>query len=313
MNLDNTLLVTHKNCLDGTSCVLLFLQAGGKRENILMVPAGQVEAAIKRHKLLDDPRSLLFCDLGVTSTKTMDSLEKRGNCVYIDHHIPSLQFKDRPWCVVNMDKCGSKLLSEYLGLNNHIWINEYCDLVDDFDRGVRNKLPNSEDLVTFHSFIGSKSYIDKFLLDGFKHRYEQHQPSWLTSSELDILSILNHKQIEAMEESLETVVFRYFELETNKWVKVGYVVSPNTPNYSALLHEMLKRFPEVEVGCVVHSARGTISLASRSEDINVSTLARRFGGGGHARASGHPLPQNLVKDFITNIHDSIEDLELLGK
>jgi phosphoesterase RecJ-like protein len=75
------------------------------------------------------------------------------------------------------------------------------------------------------------------------------------------------------------------------------------------LIDMVRRTAEADVACVCKETRDGIrvSLRSVSDDIDVSAVAARFGGGGHRFAAGFTAPYPVV-DVIGNVKAVLREL-----
>jgi uncharacterized protein len=305
-SLQNAVLVTHKACADGSGSALLFMEAGGKRENIRFVAAGQVERMLKETNLLDDPRFILFADVGIDkkSKGWIDDLEKRGNLVLLDHHETSLHLSDREWAYIDMDACGTELMRQFIGLEDQCFV-RYASIIDDHDRWVRKQLPHSEDLATFHYFIGQEQFLDRFTGSPirFRNNYPDPYLDFLTEHEREMTHVIKVRQAELIKDALgeKKLHFRKVNHANGRDLAVAYSFA-KVDNYSILLDGILSKYPNVDIAVLVHMNSNTVSLRSRKGDVNVAELALAFGGGGHPSASGHQLSDSLVADFVSAIH-----------
>lgn len=283
--------------MDGSGCAIVFQHAGGKRENIRYVAAGMVERFIKDEPLINSDKFMIFADIGFPDdTKYVNKLEKRGNCVVLDHHKTSLHMKGRPWCLIDAEgnggsACGCELLRQYLGVED-AGIKYLCGVIDDHDRWLR-KDPNSEDLATLTVFLGQKIFVDWFSGRDFN-------AGLFTKTELDMLSVLKERRDENIENAIRKVVVKDIVFN-GRTVKIGYVVTPE-PNISLLLDTLLTRKPELDVACSIGIDKGAASFRSK-KGLDVSEMAKYFGGGGHFAAAGHRLPDSLISEMIEVVHD----------
>lgn len=172
-DLSQAALVTHVNCMDGAGCSILFELLGGTE--VKFVGAGTLKRFIENDPLMTSDKFLIFADVGVTESEEADLLEKRGNCVLIDHHRTSAHMIGRPWAHIDCEgnsgnACGCKLLLTYLGVSrdlfNKIFMQnpEVIDLVeaiDDNDRWLQRD-PRSAEMATYMTFVGQKRFIDAF-------------------------------------------------------------------------------------------------------------------------------------------------------
>ena len=303
--IEDTILVTHKGCSDGSGCAITFLEAGGKEENIRYVGAGMVERFVKEDPVFDGGQFLIFADVGVTSPKYADVLEKRGNLVLLDHHKTSLHMLGRPWALIDAEdggtRCGSRLLAEYLFPG---FIPQRLDwlttVIDDFDRWKR-RIPISSELATLSAFIGQERFVRSFSTD-LKERWSLVGAELFYDHEVELLKILLAKRDEAVSEAVRKCVVKTVPTPCGLPLTIVYTLSSDS-NTSLILDELLKSRPEADLSCQVLLDHNKVSLRSRNDgNIDVAEYASLFGGGGHKHAAGHPLPDGLLLDIIGDIH-----------
>lgn len=294
-----TILVTHKDCMDGCGCAMMFLAAGGTLSNVRYVPAGMLEKFIKDEINDLGNKFVVFADIGLSESNPKkeeyaDKLEKRGSCVLIDHHVTSTWMKDREWCNIDSSMCGTELLRRYLGLNWYS-VKKMAEVIQDHDLWFR-KYPESEELSTLMVHVGQDDFVRRF--NG--RQWDGVHPLF-TDSELEILEILKRRRDESIESALRKVTVRD-SVYNNKNVRIGYVIS-SEQNSSLLLSRMLESRIDIDVAAQVNFEKNTMSLRSlKDKNFDVSEIAKCYGGGGHRNAAGHRLPKDLVEKIIEEIH-----------
>lgn len=306
-DISEAILVTHRGCLDGSGCSVMFLAAGGKKENIRYVAAGQVERFIKDERVLGQDKFLIFADVGLNLPKYADLLERRGRCVILDHHKTSLHLVGRDWCNIEMDACGTELLRRYL-VDGRLMKEQMSDayrkfsaIVDDHDRWFRND-PRSSDLAQLMLFYGQERFVEKFKRPELRFIDE----GFWTIEENSLLPILTEQRNESIKYALKRVqkkevsLPQYFSLP----VKVAYLISSNK-NVSLLLDEVLVHNTDCQIAAQVDFDRNMVSLRSRG-DFDVAEFAAIFGGGGHRAAAGHSLQKWVSSDILDDIHKAGE-------
>jgi oligoribonuclease NrnB/cAMP/cGMP phosphodiesterase (DHH superfamily) len=312
-DIKETILVTHRNCMDGAGCAIMFLQAGGKRENIRYVAAGQVERFMKNDPVFKTDKFLIFADLGLNQktafdTKHAEEMEKRGNCVILDHHESSLYLETRPWCRIDMNACGTELLRRYLVFYGFMKENtpdafmKLSNLIDDFDRGFfrDSRALAMADLFTF---VGQQRFIDRFKSPWARFIDE----NFWGPDELEILDIIRDRRLEATEFAVKRVVKRellvpeYFSFP----LKGAFLVS-SEPYINHILMRILDENTDCQFAAQINFDKGSVSLRSRG-DINVREIAQLFGGAGHRAASGHPIPKDTVSEILEFMYPIIQE------
>lgn len=312
-NLEDAVLITHKGCMDGSGCAIMFMGAGGKRENIKYVAAGMVEKFVKSDPVFKSNKFLIFADIGLNTPKYADTLEKRGNLVLLDHHNTSLHLMGRYWAEIEEknERCGTRMLRDYLidivpapnPIKSSSW-RMFANLLDDHDRWIR-QIPGSEDMATIMSFLGQQDFITRFTdpktrrCDNISKR--RAQSGFLTEFEEDLLGILARRRDEAIEDVLKKVTVRQVKLPDGSMVSMGIVVTME-PNISLLLQRLLEQYPQVQVATSISLEKGAVSLRSRGGEPDCSRIAALFEGGGHKGAAGHRIPQDTLETILEHIY-----------
>jgi oligoribonuclease NrnB/cAMP/cGMP phosphodiesterase (DHH superfamily) len=311
--IEDAVLVTHKGCMDGAGCAIMFMLAGGKRENIHYVAAGMVEKFVKKDPVFQGDKFLIFADVGLNTPKYADVLERRGNLVLLDHHDTSLHLAGRHWAEIEEknQRCGTRMLRDYLIANvpggNILQSSSYrnfADTIDDHDRWLREKLPLSEDMATFMVFVGQQDFITRFADP--KERICQNiaagrSKTLFTPFEDDVINILDRRRDEAIEEAMKKVTVKEIKLSDGSQVIGAFLIS-NEPNISLLLNRVLEVYPQAQIAVSVCIEKGATSIRSRGGDPDVGRIASLLGGGGHKAAAGHRLPQDLNEIILEHIY-----------
>lgn len=312
--LEDAVLVTHQGCMDGAGCAIMFMGAGGRRENIKFVAAGMVERFVKEDPVFETDRFLIFADVGLNTPRYADVLERRGNLVMLDHHNTSLHLAGRHWAEIEErnERCGTRMMRDWLlsnfpeeskRLQSTSW-RHFADTIDDHDRWLR-KIPSSEELATFMVFVGQQDFITRF--QDPKERVcrstsEGRGKDLFSQFERDLLGILDRRRDEAIEEMVRKAKVRELVLPDGSRVTAGVIVS-NEPNISLMLQRLLDKRPDIDVAVQVTMDKGSASLRSRDGSPDVSKIAGFFGGGGHKAAAGHRLPQDLTDVILEHIYN----------
>jgi phosphoesterase RecJ-like protein len=64
--------------------------------------------------------------------------------------------------------------------------------------------------------------------------------------------------------------------------------------------DYLNMVPDVKFSMLLKEDRGNVkgSLRTRRNDVDLSEIAKKFGGGGHPKAAGFSMPGKLKKDEL---------------
>jgi oligoribonuclease NrnB/cAMP/cGMP phosphodiesterase (DHH superfamily) len=311
--IEDAILVTHKGCMDGAGCAIMFCLAGGKRENICYVAAGMVEKFIKKDPAFQGDKFLIFADVGLNTPKYADVMERRGNLVLLDHHDTSLHLLGRHWAEIEErnERCCTRMLRDYLIANvpggrvlKSTSYRVFAETIDDHDRWLRQKLPLSEDLATFMVFVGQQDFITRFADP--KERICQNIAAGrghalFTPFEDDVINILDRRRDEAIEEAVKRATIKEIKLSDGTTVTGGFVIT-NEPNISLLLNRLLDVHPQAQIAVSVCIEKGAVGIRSRGGQPDVGHIAHLLGGGGHKAAAGHRLPQDLSEVILEHIY-----------
>ena len=305
LDLSQTVLVTHQNCLDGSGCAVLFVRAGGRVENVRYCPAGALDRMLAKPgsaDLFDGARPLLVTDLGV-SRDNADILEKAGHVRLLDHHRTSLGLSERHWCTLDMDRCATEMLADELGLRAVPTLAETATFVGqvgafDMFRTGSDDFVFGEALAMYHQFVGQEEFVAEYST--------KRCLTGLIREKTELLRTLARRRVRNVDKILSTLRIREGEVMTMHsppvWTSlaIGYVFGDEDISFA--LHRVLDAHPDVDVAAGISVGAGTVSLRSRDGRPDVSEIARVHGGGGHAAAAGHRLPSGLIEELISEVH-----------
>jgi oligoribonuclease NrnB/cAMP/cGMP phosphodiesterase (DHH superfamily) len=304
-SIKDAILVTHAGCMDGSGCAIMFLRAGGKRENIKYVAAGMLEKFLKDELDTLGDRFIVFADIGIqqANVKYADMLEKRGNCVLLDHHKTAAWLDGRPWCWITMDKCGTHIAYDYFnkcGLLCYVtdidWsIKRLVKMIEDHDLWKSDMEPEAISLATYCVFFGQDTFVDNF-----HDRLLLPDESIFYPQEKKIMEGLERKRDAKIQKLIEKANIKKMEYDSRE-ITVAYVVS-SEPNTSLLLNRVFETRPDVDVACQINLDFPSVSMRTRSDTVDVSKICGRFGGGGHAKASGHRVDESIYTKVIEEVH-----------
>lgn len=274
----SSLLLTHTD-LDGVGCAVVFAGAGNELGGVRLVENGAIDAAVR--EALTSARSILVSDHGIDPS-TADAVDAflagGGHFALLDHHRSSQHLASRAWATIDEARSGTGLLFDHLGRPPALA--EFSALVEDHDLW-RHADPRSAQLASLLGLLGHQRFLARFSADP---RVEFSEPERL----------LIETEESRREEYLVRRVAqaRVVERDGVRWA-ICYAES-----YQSDLAERLMNELGAGATAIVNPAKRTVSLRGRS--IDVSAVAERHGGGGHARAAafsfrGDPLEAELER------------------
>ena len=185
--------------------------------------------------------------------------------IVLDHHKTAEEaLRGLPYCKFDMSKSGARLVQEHFGYANH-WLVDYTE-----DRDLwKHSLPNTREINACIRLTPFDFEEFEMLASSFKGELTIHGTTLLKYEENLISNALR---------AAEEVVF-----DGHKILKVNTTVL-----HSEIGHRLCKGRPfgmtyfcnEKEMVC---------SLRSTDEGLDVSEIAKKYGGGGHRNAAGFKI------------------------
>lgn len=297
MRFINTKLVTHKNCWDGSAAAILFMSAGGKRENIVFSnPDHESTDEIAKNLYYNWQHDILFVDVSI-SEETAELLKNREDILLFDHHKSAISLAKYKFCTVdkNNDNCGSKLFYKWLiseGFYSLIRYKEFIDCVDDVDRW-QHQLKESNDIGTLHGILGVNLFIERFF---------KTSSILLTNEEKFVIHLENIKYIDFLKEKKSSVIIKDKKFNNINY-RIGFVYAGGS--YRSKLGNDLCNDHDLNIDAIIMISNDYISMRSNGK-VDVSRIATKYGGGGHYSAAGMGTYNIIGNTLLDLIADKLE-------
>jgi uncharacterized protein len=293
--------------LDGLGCGILAKLA--YRENVDVSYCSyrnlnqRVEAFIENPVKQDE--QMFITDLTVNEV-IEQKLAQRFNSGHpvrvIDHHVTALHFNDYEWGYINVEydsgkkTCATSLFYDYLVeqkvLNTTSSLDQFVDLVRQYDTWEWDENNN----------ITAKRLNDLFYImdremfeeDLIKRISENQAAFSLTDSEIMILELEENK------------ISRYIQSKNRQMVQTfveeyccGIV---HAEQYLSELGNALNKLnPHLDMIVLLNVGNKKIGFRTIHDEVNVAEFAKRYGGGGHPKASGCELSPDTFSKFVVNV------------
>lgn len=298
-------LFTH-NDLDGIGCGIVARFAFGEnvevRYNSVDGLNREVERFLERKKSKKKKNDFLFItDLSVNEAncKRLTEFVKTGAKVkLLDHHKSALHLNQFPWATVNVsyedDRLASATSLFYDYLQQQGWIkptetlNQFVELVRQYDtwEWEANENPQAKRLNDLF-FMWS---IDEF---------EEKMLERLKVSEGFAFNEFEEKLLDLEKEKIERYVRRKKRELVQMFVEERCVGIVHAESYhSELSSELGKENPHMDYIAILNMGGRKVSLRTIHDEVDVSEIAGKYGGGGHAKASGCPLTIDAYKEYV---------------
>lgn len=305
-------LFTH-NDLDGLACILLAKLAYGK-EAVDFETCRYEDINEKITLYLEEKQYKAYDYCFVTDISMKEETANKIHAAFaspgeyislIDHHISAINLNQYPWCHVTVEneagiKCsGTSLFYEAL-----------CSLDVPFKEQLQTPLVKSfvEKVRRYDTWdwqaledLESKQLNDLFFILGKEHFLEY----WENRLATDLGDFSFDDTQKLLLEIRQNEIDQYIDSRNDELVEkeiAGYkagIVFANRfqselGNQLALLHPELDFIAMINVG-------GGVSCRTAKENVNLAEIAALFGGGGHAKAAGLPVGEEVREMVIDRI------------
>lgn len=282
---EETLLLTHTD-LDGVGCAVVFA-AAHRPGSTRLVENGSIDRSVR--EALESARSVMVTDHGLdgATAEAVDAfVAGGGSFTLLDHHRSSRHLTGRAWATIDEDRSATGLLFDHLGRPPQLA--EFARLVEDHDLWKHTD-PRSARLAALVGLLGHERFLARF---GADPRVE------FSEGELLILDTEDARREDYLARKQEQAWV--VERDGIRWA-VCYA-----ENYQSDLAERLMTGLGVGATAIVNPARRTVSL--RGTDVDVSVLAERHGGGGHARAAAFSFRGGELERELGRFERKLEKL-----
>ncbi|AEI40996.1 DHH family phosphoesterase [Paenibacillus mucilaginosus] len=294
-------LYTH-NDLDGLGCGILAKCAFGDkveiRYNSIAGLNTQVERFLERAK---KKKHLFITDLAVNEANEQrieDFVKSGGKVKLIDHHKSSLHLNRHPWALVEVAYDDGRLASatslfyDYL-LKGRLLkpspaIEEFVELVRLYDTWEWDEAGNLE----------AKRLSDLFSMLSLEE-FEERMLERLMTGEPFAFSPLELEMLGVEEERIGRYVRRKKREIVQTFVGGHCVGVVHAESYhSELGNELGKEYPHLDYIAIMNMGGKKASFRTIHDDVDVSAVAGQYGGGGHAKAAGCPMTEEVYRHFV---------------
>lgn len=297
-------LITHSD-LDGIGCEILFRYVKGMFDNnidVVIAEYNDVNEIVEN--ALNELENGKYTELFITDLSINNELAKRisdnnMNVKLLDHH-PSAEFLNK-YKFANViiesgrgKECGTSLLaSHYYEYLQHVNIEivKFIELVRQYDTWEwRDKYNNidAKKLNDLLYILGREKFVNLILqkLLNNESLFDETTNLILELKQNEINNYINTKE----KDLIIKKVLGY---------KVGIIMCDMY--LSELGNVLSEKHPELDFIAIIK--QNSIGLRTVKDDINLTDIAKQFGGGGHPKASGFPLGKDKLDKFICELFD----------
>lgn len=297
--------------LDGLGCGLIAKLAFGDKANVFYCSYRnlnqRVEAVIKNPD--NNNVEIYITDLAVNEIveKKLEERYKQGKPVQmIDHHVTAMHFNEYKWGRVipeyetGKKTCATSLFYDFLIANEKMKRNkaleEFIELVRQYDTWEWDENNN----------VTAKRLNDLFYIrnrEGFEEemlkRLTENTDSFMLSDTENMLLDIEEQKIN-----------RYIHSKSRQMVQtfiddycVGIV---HAEQYLSELGNALNNiYPHLDMIVLLNLGGKKMGFRTIHDEVNVADFAKRYGGGGHPKASGSELTGEAFNQFVVNVFEII--------
>ena len=288
------LLISHISDIDGVSPVILLKLTKVEFDYILKEPHEMdefVEELLKED--LNSYQNIYITDLAL-SENFYKKIKESGYAYkfkIFDHHKTHLFAKNFENVVIDIEECGTTLFYNYLSKKY-----KFKKIVEDYIKHVKNldlwlwveKFDfMAKELGNIFDLYGRNTYIEEMyqkLKRGKKFKWNKFENKILKIEKDTVDRYLKKKDKEL------------YKIEYDGYL-IGAVFSERyrseLGNYLSSIH------PELDLVVMINMSGG---LSLRTEkDIDISILAQKLNGGGHKKACGAPIEEEVKESILRNI------------
>ena len=299
---------THSD-LDGVGCAVLstmsFAEAGQTPE-VRYVNYHNIEAELNRfveeHEDDEDDFTLLITDICPEEpvAEMLDNFNKATRVCKLhlfDHHKTQAWVNQYPWARHDTNQCGTLLYYDWLvetgrlGHHKAVEAKEFAELVDVYDRWLLDdpRRNDSEDINRLLFFIGFDRFVSLFSHDPKTHNSPEYK---------NIMQQLSRNQASHVNKIVSSQCSGEFAREDRDGNQ--YCVLVAEKDVSQICHAALDRFDELDYAVCINPVYNKVDLRSRKDGVDVGSIAKRCGGGGHPAASGFKIDARAVLALALN-------------
>lgn len=223
----------------------------------------------------------------------INSLENKSSVLIIDHHKTKNWLTNYHWAIFNTHRCATHLTLDFIKTCvKDVEYSEYEQFalsVNAYDMWLLSSShrERGDKLNAYYFFVGSNEFVKQFTSS--------------VSSDLSDPSIKKIVDItlQTRNEQIRRCMNQKYNIYTDPYGR-KYTVLLASNNFPYIGHEFLSKNQDVSYVIVANANENKCSVYSEKKDVDVTPIAKMFGGGGHKSASGFhiQIQQNIVQFLV---------------
>jgi len=291
---------------DGVSCGILGHLAFGDNIDIKYTSPQNIDTEIKKYidsKMYENYEITFITDLSINEENAKLINNNDIKVTLIDHHKTALWLNKYDWCSVKVEDekgltCGASLFYKFLSnigkIQNKFNLYMFIENVRKYDTWEWKK----------DNYTISKLWNDLLYLVGredfVKQTIQKIQSDSIISFTLEEEAILYYNQ-KKINKYIETKAKNIISMKLFDY-NAGIVFADQ---YTSELGDILgETFTKFDFIAMVNMDTKRISYRTNKENIDLSKIAKKLGGGGHTKAAGNPIENKYLDELLINIFKS---------
>lgn len=285
----NPLVIYHDGCPDGTAAAWATWTVFGAAATYLPATYGSEPPPVV-NPTTNEPRDVVIVDFSYQRVALVRMAEEARSIIVLDHHKTAREScEGLSFCIFDMERSGAGLAWDHFRPDApRPWLINYTE-----DRDLwRHALPNTREV---NAWLRSQPRT----IEGY---------DLASATSLDVARAIGAEILAAERVYIESVKAR-----ASLAVLAGHVVPVvecGRHCASEIVGELSEAYPfaaswELRDGAVCYSLR------SRGDGLDVSTVARQFGGGGHRNAAGFSSPSPVHVGCATESSESFRQTSVV--
>lgn len=308
-------LFTHTD-LDGVGCAILAKLAFRDKVDIEYCKYDTIDKQVDDFVYgsgIEGVKMVYITDISINNTKLIKTI----NAIYdhkfklFDHHATAEHLSDYHWCTVTVyndggiKTCGAELFYDYLVnrgyLKGNNVIQKFVNAVRNYDTWRWKTLDEQEgkEIKQFNDLLyilGRDEFIGRCMT-----RFKGNKNVLAFSkSERELLD-RRQTEIDVYFETKKNQMFLWKWRDPNK--RFGVVFADRF--ISELGNRLCEERPDLDFVMIVDMGAMKISYRSTKDDVDVSVIAKAYGGGGHKAASGNHFGMIDMDKCMASLFESM--------
>jgi len=180
-------------------------------------------------------------------------------------------------------------LSKYNDLQKYL---DLVDMVNSWEQHTRKNGVFDPRPIQFNTLLFALGF------DRFIDRIVNNHSIEFTETEQLLLTLEDERKSRSFEQANKKKYVLKWHLNHQDYVTS--VVFANAC-VSEMAHYVLRNDQQTQIALVVNLNTNMVAVRARDKNLDLRPLVKQLGGGGHNKASGFPVPTNIVWEFINKL------------